>query len=84
MPPHWSPEPALLDAVLAGLDNNPFVTPVTLDGLFDRVPLEQQRRSAPVVRELAPVNPAAADREPRALPGDAGPHERVQEHRARQ
>ncbi len=59
MPPHWDPEPALLDAVLAGLDNNPFVAPVTLDGLFDRVPLEQQRRSAPVVRELAPVNPPA-------------------------
>lgn len=59
MPPHWNPEPALLDAVLAGLDNNPFVTPVTLDGLFGRVPLEQQRRSAPVVRQLAAVNPPA-------------------------
>jgi hypothetical protein len=58
MPPHWNPEPVLLDAVLAGLDNNPFVAPVTLDELF-RVPLEQQRRSAPVVRELAPVNPPA-------------------------
>lgn len=58
MPPHWNPESVLLDAVLAGLDDNPFVTPVTLDGLF-RVPLEQQRRSAPVVRELASINPAA-------------------------
>lgn len=59
MPPHWNPEPALLDAVLAGLDNNPFVAPVTLDGLFAHVPLEQQRRSAPVVRQLASVTPPA-------------------------
>ena len=59
MPPHWNPESTLLDAVLAGLDNNPLLAPATLDELFDRVPLEQQRRSAPVVRELAPVSPAA-------------------------
>ncbi len=60
MPQHWNPEQALLDAVLAGLDNNPLLAPVTLDEIFDHVPLEQQRRSAPVVRELAPVNPVAA------------------------
>jgi hypothetical protein len=58
MPPRWDPEPALLDAVLTGLDGNPLVAPVTLDELFDKVPLEQQRRSAPVVRELASIDPA--------------------------
>jgi hypothetical protein len=56
MPARWDPEPALLDAVLAGLGDNPLVSPVTLDNLFDRVPLDQTR-SGPVVRKLAALPP---------------------------
>jgi hypothetical protein len=52
MPPRWNPQPALVDAVLGGLGNNPLVSPVTLDTLFDRVPVEQTRSGA-VVRKLA-------------------------------
>jgi hypothetical protein len=55
MPARWDPPPALIDAVLAGLDENPLLVPVTLDGLFDAVPLEQDDAERPVVRELAPV-----------------------------
>jgi hypothetical protein len=57
MPARWDPAPALIDAVLAGLDNNPLLAPRTLDGLFDAVPVEENR-SGPVVRRLAPVDNA--------------------------
>ena len=57
MPARWNPETVLIDAVLAGLDDNPFVAPVTLDGLFDRC-----RWSSSAARRrwcaAAPVDPA--------------------------
>ena len=57
MPARWDPEPALIDALVKGLTDNPLVAPVTLDQLFAHVPLEQTR-NGPVVRELAPLVPA--------------------------
>lgn len=59
MPPRWDPEPALLDAVLGGLGDNPLLSPVTLDTLFNRVPVEETR-SGPVMRKLASPSSAPA------------------------
>jgi Family of unknown function (DUF6049) len=64
MPPRWNPEPALLDALIAGFSDNPLVAPVTLDQLFDHVPIDKTG-NRPVERSLAglpgsppTVNPA--------------------------
>jgi hypothetical protein len=54
MPPRWDPEPALLTALVKGFSDNPLITPVTLDQLFDHVPLAETD-NGPVVRELAPL-----------------------------
>ncbi len=37
-PSNWQPDAAFLDTLLAGLDDNPVATPVTLNGLFAAVP----------------------------------------------
>lgn len=54
MPPRWDPEPALLNALIAGFSDNPLINPVTLDQFFDHVPLAETD-DGPVVRELAPL-----------------------------
>ena len=54
MPSRWDPEPALLNALLKGFTDNPLIAPVTLDQLFDHVPLEQAK-NGPLVRQLAPL-----------------------------
>jgi hypothetical protein len=51
-PEDWDPPAPLLDAVLAGLRNNPAVVPATLDEYFATVAPEQ-RDGRPVVRDLA-------------------------------
>lgn len=38
-PPGWTPSAAFDDQLLAGLQDNPNITPVTLDGYFSQVPL---------------------------------------------
>jgi hypothetical protein len=65
MPPRWDPETALLNAVLRGLAANPLLHPVTLDGLFDRVPPATDDNDAPVTRELAPITVSAPTVNPR-------------------
>ncbi|HEV7865967.1 MAG TPA: DUF6049 family protein, partial [Acidimicrobiia bacterium] len=51
-PEEWDPPAPLLDAVLAGLRNNPAVTPATLDEYFATVAPEQ-RDGQPLVRDPA-------------------------------
>jgi Family of unknown function (DUF6049) len=58
MPPRWDPDPVLLNALIKGFSDNPLVAPVTLDELFDHVPVDQTD-DGPVVRQLAPL-PATA------------------------
>jgi hypothetical protein len=58
-PASWAPQPGLLTAVLAGLTDNPLLTPTSLDDLFAQVP-PAQARSATVTRTLAPVSPGTA------------------------
>jgi len=58
MPPRWDPEPSLITALVNGFSDNPLINPVTLDQLFDHVPLDETD-DGPVVRELAPLTPAA-------------------------
>jgi hypothetical protein len=62
-PPEWDPPAPLLDAVIAGLQNNPAVIPATLDGYFASIkPAEAEGRT--LVRDLAPVrvsDPGDAD-----------------------
>jgi hypothetical protein len=62
MPPRWDPEPALIDAVLAGLQEHPLITPQSLDALFDLVPLAEDEAGT-VVRDLrdVPVDPPTFD-----------------------
>jgi hypothetical protein len=51
-PEEWDPPAPLLDAVLAGLQNNPAVVPATLDGYFANIkPAELDGR--PLLRDLA-------------------------------
>ncbi len=59
MPPRWDPDPVLLNALVKGFTDNPLIAPVTLDQLFDHVPLETDKGNKPLVRELAPLTPAA-------------------------
>ena len=53
-PVGWTPDPAFDRELLAGLHDNPDVTPVTLAGFFDQVPLGGN--GAPSTRALAPGN----------------------------
>ena len=50
----WDPPAPLLDAVLAGLQNNPAVIPATVDGYFANIKPDE-RDGRPVVRDLASV-----------------------------
>ena len=50
----WNPSKPLLAAVIAGLQNNPFVHPATVDQVIERVPAETQA-GVPVARKLAPI-----------------------------
>ena len=62
-PDDWSPPAALLDAVLAGLRNNPSIVPATLDEYFAIVAPEQ-RDGRTLLRDLAgrpPADPNDAD-----------------------
>jgi hypothetical protein len=65
MPLRWDPETALLNAVLRGLADNPLLHPVTLDQLFDRVPVATDGNGATVTRELAPIAVSAPTVNPR-------------------
>jgi hypothetical protein len=59
----WDPPAPLLDAVMAGLQNNPAVIPATLDGYFATINPEE-RDGRPLVRDLAPFrvsDPGDAD-----------------------
>jgi hypothetical protein len=58
MPVRWDPPEELIDAVLAGLAGNPLLLPVTLDGLFDRVPRAEDDSGA-AVRELSELRTTA-------------------------
>jgi len=51
-PEEWDPPAALVDAVLAGLQNNPAVVPATLDGYFTNISPEGGD-GRPMVRDLA-------------------------------
>jgi hypothetical protein len=63
MPPRWDPEPSLITALVDGLSDSPLVTPVTLDQLFDHVPLDETDDGR-VMRELAPLTPASPTVDP--------------------
>ena len=51
-PANWSPDPALIRLVLAGLRNNPFVEATTLDGYFSATPPDVDSSGAPIVTKL--------------------------------
>ncbi len=55
----WNPSKDLLAAVIAGLQNNPFVHPATVDQVIERVPAET-RAGVPIVRKFAPIRPGRA------------------------
>ncbi|HUI03158.1 MAG TPA: DUF6049 family protein [Acidimicrobiales bacterium] len=67
-PPAWSPAPTFVSAVLGALQGNPVVTPVTLDELFQQVPVgaDGQATTRHPVPTTAGALPAAALREARA------------------
>jgi hypothetical protein len=52
-PSDLDPPTELLDAMLTGLRGNPWLTPVTVDDVFETVPLESTTSGAPETRELA-------------------------------
>jgi hypothetical protein len=52
-PPGWSPESTFVDTLLAGLDGNPLLDPVTASGLFAAV------RVAPLQRSIVIPSPSA-------------------------
>jgi hypothetical protein len=57
-PAGWDADPALVDAVLAGLRQNPLLRPVTVDTLLADTPaatVDDEPEGAPVVRVLAPT-----------------------------
>jgi len=60
VPPQWRPDAAFLTTVLAGMAQVPLLSPVTLSGLFDTVPLAQSGR-LPAVRSLADAHPQGPD-----------------------
>lgn len=53
-PAGWVPSSAFLDTLLAGLDNNPLLEPVTADQLFAAVPAATDHST---LRSLAPTAP---------------------------
>jgi hypothetical protein len=62
-PDEWDAPAPLLDAVLAGLVNNPAIIPATLDGYFAGIKAEE-RDGRPLVRDLARIrvtDPGDAD-----------------------
>ncbi len=74
-----SPAPAFVSALLAGLEGNPVVTPVTLDQLFAQVPVGADGQ--PDTRRPATVAPVAAPGQTRARPWARA---RVRQRRVRQ
>jgi hypothetical protein len=56
-PANWSPDPALIRLVLAGLRNNPFVEATTLDGYFSATPPDVDSSGAPIVTKLERNHP---------------------------
>jgi hypothetical protein len=56
-PSDLDPPQQLLDAILTGLRGNPWLTPMTVDDVFDTVPSESTSNGAPATRELAPYPP---------------------------
>jgi hypothetical protein len=62
-PPKWDANDAFVAAMLTGLRGNPLVTPVTVSGLLEAVPVataDGEPGGAAVVRGLAPSSPPAA------------------------
>ncbi|HLN43794.1 MAG TPA: hypothetical protein VK215_15155 [Acidimicrobiales bacterium] len=55
-PGAWAPDPAFVSSLLTGLQGNPVLLPVTLDQLFEQVPVGADRQ--PITRHpLAPASP---------------------------
>ncbi len=55
-PGAWAPDPAFVSSLLTGLQGNPVLLPVTLDQLFEQVPVGADRQ--PTTRHpLAPASP---------------------------
>ncbi len=52
-PSDLDPPPDLLEAMLTGLRGNPWLTPMTVDDVFETVPLESTTGGDPGTRELA-------------------------------
>jgi hypothetical protein len=48
----WRPSAAFLDAFLSGLSNSPVLQPMTVNELFDGVPVATAARRVPLVRKL--------------------------------
>jgi Family of unknown function (DUF6049) len=57
-PSDWNPDPALIAMVLAGLRDNPFIRPTTLDGYFTTAPSDTNSNGTPLVTTLTPFRPA--------------------------
>jgi Family of unknown function (DUF6049) len=53
-PENWSPDPALIRLVLAGLHDNPFVRATTLDEYFSAAPADTDSTGAPIITKLEP------------------------------
>lgn len=56
-PPEWAPQAAFVSAVLGGLQGNPVIQPVTLDQLFQQVPVGVDHQ--PSTRRPVAAAPAA-------------------------
>ena len=56
-PPNWSPDPALLTIVLAGIRSHPFIHPTTLAGYFATVPRDTDSTGALIETTLVPIRP---------------------------
>jgi len=56
-PDSFAPSEALLDAVLAGLRNHPWLKPMRVDDVFAQIPLETSANDTAATRALAQYNP---------------------------
>lgn len=56
-PSDFNPSADLIDAVLTGLRANPWLTPMTIDTVFEQIPAETSGDGTPVTRELVAYEP---------------------------
>jgi hypothetical protein len=59
-PDGFDAPPELIDAVLAGLRGNPWLTPMTTDQVFAQIPAETDSSGASMTRDLLPYTPPTA------------------------